>query len=158
MACCLVILSKPIISLLAPLLKRIPFVASQFKTTPSNAYKPNDRYGSWKIGSSRFDDSEGWSRAGDETLVTIGGGGAGGRKTAGLGQQVGGKRGDLTSDGASDESILGYVKREKGFVVDGGGGGPGRKGGLEEGDGYELHGYKNGIVRTVAVDVNVSGR
>jgi hypothetical protein len=158
MACCLVILSKPIISLLAPLLKRIPFFASQFKTTPSNAYKPNDRYGSWKIGSSRFDDSGGWSRAGDETLVTIGGGGAGGRKTAGLGQQVGGKRGDLTSDGASDESILGYVKREKGFVVDGGGGVPGRKGGLEEGDGHELHGYKNGIVRTVAVDVSVSGR
>jgi hypothetical protein len=158
MACCLVILSKPIISLLTPLLKRIPFLASQFKTTPSNGYKPNNRYGSWKIGSSRFNDSEGWSRAGDETLVTIGGGGAGGRRTAGLGQWVGGKRGNLTSDGASNESTLGYVKREEGFVVDGGGGGPGRKGGLEEGDWYELHGYKNGIVRTVAVDVDVSGQ
>jgi hypothetical protein len=158
MACCLVILSKPIISLLTPLLKRIPFLASQFKTTPSNAYKPNGRYGSGKIASSRCNDLEGRSRDGDETLVTIGGGGGGGRRTAGLGQLVGGKRGDLTSDGASDESILGYVKREEGFVVDGGGSGSGRKCGLEEGDGYELHGYKNGIVRTVAVDVNVSGR
>jgi hypothetical protein len=71
-----------------------------------------------------------------------------------LGKGIRGKS-DLTSDGASDESILGHDNRERDYVVDGGV--AVLKGRSEEGDGYELQGFK-GIVRTVAVDVNVSDR
>ena len=72
-----------------------------------------------------------------------------------LGKGIRGKS-DLTSDGASDESILGHDKRERDYVLDGGVAVP--KGRSEERDGYELHGFNQGIVRTVAVDVKVSDR
>ncbi|KAE9369301.1 hypothetical protein N431DRAFT_442983 [Stipitochalara longipes BDJ] len=146
MACCLVVLAKPIIAILTPVLKRLPFLASNFKTA---AYDRNARYGTGRTGGSRFKDSKGWSRTGDETLVTIGG------SRSGIGQGFGGKSGNLTSDGASDESILGHVERGRNYGAHGGISGV--VGGTDEGDGYELHGYKNGIVKTVAIDVKISG-
>jgi hypothetical protein len=148
----LVILVKPVINILFPVLKKIPYLASRFRTKAygaSSDYGPNSKYGSGKTpGGSRFNDSKGWSRTGDENIVTIGGG------RGVLGKGIRGKS-DLTSDGASDESILGYDRRERDYVVDGGVAVP--KGGSER-DGYELQGFKQGIVRTVAVDVKVSDR
>jgi hypothetical protein len=116
--------------------------ASRFRT---NGYG-NSAYGTGKPSASRYNDSKGWRRTDDEenTITTIGGGRA--HAANGLGTGIAGKSGELTSDGASDESILGH---HRGF-------------GTKEGskDGYELHGLpkQGGIVRTVAVDVQVSDR
>jgi hypothetical protein len=65
----------------------------------------------------------------------------------------------LTSDEASDESILWHDTRDRSYVADGGVAvEPVAKGGPEERDAYPLKDYKKVIVRTVAVDVDVSDR
>jgi hypothetical protein len=143
MACCLVVLAKPIVSIMSPLLKRIPMFASRFRTT---RYAD---YGAGKSGGSRFQDSKGWQRAEDSaTAVTIGGGRMQGDGGFRMGAHKG-RNNDLTSDGASDESILGFQKQT--YAVDAR---------LDRGNNaIELHNLKpGGIVRTVDVDINVSDR
>lgn len=155
MACCLVVLIKPIIDILSPVLKRVPFLASRFASKAyggSSEYAQNSKFGNKRSrGVSRLNDSKGRSRTGDDTLVTIGGGGGRGV----LGNGAGGKSfGDVTSDGASDESILGHGERDRyygdvGVAV----AGPGER------EAHELEEYKQGgIVKTLSVDVNVSHR
>lgn len=155
MACCLVVLAKPIIDLLSPILRQVPYLASRFATKAygtSREYDPNSKYGNGRSkGMSRHNESQRWTKTGDETLVTIGGGGRSGRK--GLGSRG---LADLTSDGASDETILGHIRRERDIASDGGP--PVRHSLSIDKDGYELQDYKQGIMRTVAVDVHVSDR
>lgn len=146
MACCLVVLAKPIVNLMSPILKHIPMFASRFRTT--TGYGAN--YGKGKTEGSRYQKSEGWQRAEGETSVTIGGGRM--RRDKGFGGSGGGYKGNsniLTSDGASDESILGFQKKTY----------PAGPGSSSENEAVEMHTLKqSGIVRTVAVDVHVSDR
>ncbi len=78
-------------------------------------------------------------------VTTIGGGGGGFGSVNGSATGKGrarAKGSELTSDGASDESILGRV-----YPVSG-----------KEEDNREAYELSGGIVRTVAVDVKVSDR